>query len=88
MISKAKPKKPIPKGLKPWDTIIGINDVLINNDVEFADELQKNKIGQTISVSILRDKRFMRIDNITLKTLPIPTDLLYGDSLKPTLPKK
>ena len=86
LVSKATPKRPIPKGLKPWDTIIGINDTLINNDVEFSEQLLKYKIGQTITVSILRDKRFMRIDNITLKILPVPTDLMYGNLLKPTLP--
>ena len=86
LVSKATPKRPIPKGLNPWDTIIGIKDTLINNDVEFSEQLLKYKIGQTITVSILRDKRFMRIDNITLKILPVPTDLMYGNLLKPTLP--
>ncbi len=34
MISdKNKPDNPLPKGLQAWDTIIGINDIAINNDV-------------------------------------------------------
>jgi len=79
MISnKNKPTNPLPKGLKAWDTIIGINNIAINNDVEFADELGKYKIGDTVSINILRDKRFIQIDNITLKVFPVPIKLLYG----------
>jgi len=80
MISdKNKPINPIPKGLRAWDTIIGINDIAINNDVEFADELVKYKIGDIISLNILRDKRFIQVDNITLKIFPVPIKLLYGE---------
>ena len=80
MISdKNKPDNPLPKGLQAWDTIIGINNVAINNDVEFADELGKYKIGDTVSINILRDKRFIQVDNITLKVFPVPTKLFYGD---------
>ena len=74
---KNKPTNPLPKGLQAWDTIIGINDVAINNDVEFADQLGKYKIGDTISINILRDRRFIQIDNITLKLFPVPFELMY-----------
>ena len=76
-----KPTNPIPKGLKAWDTIIGINDVPINTDIEFADQLIKNKIGEKIIVNIIRDKRFMKIGNITLKVFPVPTDKMYKADL-------
>ena len=80
MISdKNKPDNPLPKGLQAWDTIIGINNVAINNDVEFADELGKYKIGDTVSINILRDKLFIQVDNITLKVFPVPIKLLYGE---------
>jgi S1-C subfamily serine protease len=80
MISdKNKPDNPLPKGLRAWDTIIGINNIAINNDVEFADELGKYKIGDTVSINILRDKRFIQVDNITLKVFPVPTKLFYGE---------
>ena len=72
-----EPINPIPKGLKAWDTIIGINDVLINTDVEFADQLIKYKVGETITVNIIRDKRYITVGNITLKTFTVPTDKLY-----------
>jgi serine protease Do len=79
MISdKNKPTDPLPKGLEAWDTIIGINDIAINNDVEFADQLGKYKIGDTVNINIIRDKRFIQIDNITLKVFPVPIKLLYG----------
>ena len=72
-----EPTNPIPKGLKPWDTIIGINDVLINTDVEFADQLIRYKIGEKITVNIIRNKRYMTVGDITLKTFTVPTDKLY-----------
>ena len=72
-----EPTNPIPKGLKPWDTIIGINDILINTDVEFADQLIRYKVGETISVNIIRNKRYMTVGDITLKTFTVPTDKLY-----------
>ena len=72
-----EPTNPIPVGLKAWDTIIGINDVPINTDVEFADVLIKYYIGEEISVNIIRDKRFMKVGNITLKKFTVPTEKLY-----------
>ena len=72
-----EPTNPIPKGLKPWDTIIGINDILINTDVEFADQLIRYKIGEKITVNIIRNKRYMTVGDITLKTFTVPTDKLY-----------
>ena len=76
-----KPTNPIPKGLKAWDTIVGINDIPINTDIEFADELIKYKIGEKIIINIIRDKRFMKIGNITLKVFPVPTDKMYKADL-------
>ena len=72
-----EPTNPIPKGLKPWDTIIGINDILINTDVEFADQLIKYKVGETITVNIIRNRRYMTVGEITLKIFTVPTDKLY-----------
>jgi len=71
------PTNPIPEGLKAWDTIVGINDVPINTDVEFADELIKYKIGEKIIVNIIRDRRNMKVGDITLKVFTVPTDKLY-----------
>ena len=76
-----EPTNPIPEGLKAWDTIIGINDVPINTDVEFADELIKYNNGEDITVNIIRDKRFMKVGNITLKKFTVPTDKLYRQDI-------
>ena len=90
MISdKNKPTDPLPKGLRVWDTIIGINDIAINNDVEFAEQLEKYKIGDTININIIRDKRFIQVDNITLKVFPVPIKLMYGEkALTVPIPNK
>jgi S1-C subfamily serine protease len=74
-----KPTNPLPKGLQAWDTVIGINNIAINNDVEFAEQLGKYKIGDLVNINILRDKRFIQVDNITLKVFPVPTDKMYGN---------
>jgi len=80
MISnKNKPTDPLPKGLKAWDTIVGINNIAINNDVEFAEQLGKYKIGDSVNINIIRDKRFIQVDNVTLKVFPVPTDKMYGN---------
>ena len=60
-----------------------INNIPINNDVEFAEQLGKYKIGDSVSINILRDKRFIQVDNITLKIFPVPTDKMYGNSNLP-----
>ena len=90
MISdKNKPTDPLPKGLKAWDTIIGINNIAINNDVEFAEQLGKYKIGDTVSINVIRDKRFIQVDNITLKVFPVPIELMYGQkALTVPIPNK
>jgi serine protease Do len=74
-----KPTDPLPKGLQAWDTVIGINNIAINNDVEFAEQLGKYKIGDLVNINILRDKRFIQVDNITLKVFPVQTDKMYGN---------
>ena len=76
-----QPTNPIPEGLKAWDTIIGINDVPINTDIEFADQLIKYKIGEKIIVNIIRDKRYMKVSNITLKIFTVPTDKMYSQDV-------
>jgi len=80
MISdKNKPTDPLPKGLKAWDTIVGINNIAINNDVEFAEQLGKYKIGDSVNINIIRDKRFIQVDNVTLKVFPVPIEVMYGN---------
>jgi len=81
--------KTLPKDLQVWDTIIGINNTLINNGVEFSDELIKYHIGDKVDVSIVRNKRFLRVKDVLVKVLYIDVDKMYGvNILKPTIEKK
>jgi predicted metalloprotease with PDZ domain len=81
--------KTIPKGLRPWDTIIGIDNTFINNGVEFSDKLINYHIGDRINVSIIRDKRFLRIKDVLVKVLHIDVDKMYGvGAFKPKIEKK
>ena len=59
----------------------------IKTDIEFADELRKYKVGETVNLNIIRDKRFIQVDNVTLKVFPVPTDKLYGQGLTIPIPK-
>ena len=81
--STEKDKK-IPEGLKPFDTIVGVNDVVVNNGLQFSDELMKHKIGDNVTLTIIR-KRVFRKTEVTLKVFPVPTDAMYGQK-KPQLP--
>ena len=74
--------KTIPKGLRPWDTIIGIDNTFINNGVEFSDKLINYHIGDRVDVSIIRDKRFLRIKDVLVKVLHIDADKMYGTGVK------
>ena len=42
------------------------------------DEQNKYKIGDLISINILRDKRFITFNDIPLKIFPVPIDKMYG----------
>ena len=74
----------IPEGLKPWDTIVGINNVPVNTGVEFSGELIKNNIGDTIKLTLIRNRRYIQVE-VPLKVLPIPIEMMY-DKKKPANP--
>ena len=69
--------KEIPKGLKAFDTIVGVNDVAVNNGLQFSDELIKHKIGDTVTLTIIRKRVFLNT-KVTLKVFPVPVDAMYG----------
>ena len=88
--------KEIPKGLKAFDTIVGVNDVVVNNGLQFSDELIKHKIGDSVSLTIIRKRVFLKTE-VTLKVFPVPVDSMYGQKKpplsqpqpeKPVVPKK
>ena len=65
-----------PVNLKAWDTIIAVNDVLLDNHIDFSNQLNKHKPGDTIELTIIRNKRYMRA-KVTLKVLTINPEDTY-----------
>ena len=77
-----RPTEDIPEGLKEFDTIIAINDAITNDGLQFSDELSKYKIGDTITLTIIRKRRYMKVD-VPLKVFPVPVEKLYGNGIRP-----
>jgi serine protease Do len=82
-----RPDANLPKGLKEFDTIVGINDELTNSGLEFSDEIYKYNIGDTITLTIIRKQRFKKVD-VTLKIFPVNADAMYSQRALPLKPKK
>ena len=66
----------IAEGVKLWDTIIAINGNLINNGVDLSDEVIKYEVGDTITLTIIRKKKYIKVD-VKLKVYEIPVEELY-----------
>ncbi len=76
-----------PKGIKQFDTIIAINDVMTNGQVQFSDQIGKYNVGDTITLTIIRKRRYLKVD-VPLKVFPVNADAMYSAIRKPTLPNK
>ena len=74
LISPAENK---PEGIESWDTLIGVNGIPINDGIELADELIKYNVGDTITLTLIRNRKFVLVD-VPLKVLPIKVEDLYG----------
>ena len=70
--------KEIPKTLKAWDTIIAVNGEPINNGIDLADEMIKYKIGDNVTLMVIRDHRFKNVI-IPLKVFPVPVEKMYAN---------
>jgi len=81
-----RPGENLPKGLKKFDTIIGVNDEMINDGLQFSDELSKYNIGDTITLTIVRKRRYLKVD-VPLKVFPVDADAMYSKIKTPALPK-
>jgi len=81
-----RPDESLPKGLKKFDTIIGVNGEMINDGLQFSDELYKYKIGETITLTIIRKRRYLKVD-VPLKVFPVNADKMYKALNKPMKPK-
>jgi len=81
-----RPDENLPKGLKKFDTIIGVNGEMINDGMQFSDEIYKHNIGDTVTLTLIRKQRFLKVD-VTLKVFPVNADKMYSKIQTPLLPK-
>jgi len=82
-----RPDENLPKGLKKFDTIIGVNGEMINDGLQFSDELYKYKIGETVTLTIVRKRRYLKVD-VPLKIFPVDADKMYSKiRIPPQIPK-
>ena len=65
-----------PKNIKQFDTIVGIGGVLVNNGLQFSDELIKYGVGESIYVMVIRKGVHLTVST-TLKVLPIEPEKLF-----------
>ena len=73
--------------MKKYDTIIAINDIMINNSLQFSDEIYKYGIGDMITLTVVRKRRFLKVD-VPLKVFPVNVDALYPTQSGPALVPK
>jgi S1-C subfamily serine protease len=73
--------KGLPKGIKEYDTVIGIDGELFNDGVKFSNLLEKHKVGDKITLTLIRKGRYVLVD-VILKEFPIDLEKMY-----PTIPK-
>ncbi len=82
-----RPSDDLPNGLKKYDTIIAINDEMINSSLQFSDEIYKYGIGEMITLTVVRKRRFLKVD-VPLKVFTVDTNLLYPEQNMPSLTPK
>jgi len=73
--------KDLPKGIKVHDTVIGIDGELFNDGVKFSNLLEKHKVGDKITLTLIRKGRYVLVD-VILKEFPIDLEKMY-----PAIPK-
>ena len=55
---------------------------MTNDGLQFSDELYKYKIGETVTLTIVRKRRYMKVD-VPLKVFPVDADAMYSQTQKP-----
>ena len=82
-----RPSENIPKGLKKYDTIIGINGEMTNDGLQFSDEIYKYNIGDTITLTLVRKRRYLNVE-VPLKVFPVDADAMYSQiRIPPQIPQ-
>ena len=74
--------KKIADGVKLWDTIVAINGNLVNNGVDLSDEVIKYEVGDTITLTIIRKKKYIKVD-IELQVYEVPVESMYKNRNNP-----
>jgi len=80
-----RPDENLPKGMKKFDTIIGVNGEMTNDGLQFADEIIKYNIGDTVTLTLIRKQRFLKV-KVPLKVFPVDADKMYSKIKTPALP--
>ena len=58
---------------------------MTNDGLQFSDEIGKYNIGDTITLTVVRKRRYLKVD-IPLKVFPVDADAMYSQMRKPALP--
>jgi len=80
-----RPDENLPNGLKKFDTIIGVNGEMVNDGMQFSDEIYKHNIGDTITLTLVRKRRYLKVD-VPLKVFHVNASKMYAQQV-PQLPK-
>ena len=75
----------LPEGIKNHDTVIGVNDELFNDGVRFSNLLEKHKVGEKVTLTLIRKGRYILVD-VILREFPVDLERLYPSILKPLPP--
>jgi len=82
-----RPDENLPKGLKKFDTIVGVNGEMINDGLQFSDEIYKYNIGDTITLTLVRKRRYLNVE-VPLKVFPVDADAMYSQiRIPPQIPQ-
>jgi S1-C subfamily serine protease len=57
---------------------------MVNDGMQFSDEIYKYNIGDTITLTLIRKRRFLKVD-VSLKVFPINADKMYQTPKKSLL---
>ena len=77
--------KDLPKGIKNHDTVIGINGKIFNDGIEFSNILENYKVGEKITLTIIRKGRYV-LKDVVLREFPVDLEILYPPAPKIPLP--
>ena len=69
----------LPEGIKKFDTVIAIDGKPFNHGVEFSNILNDYKVGDQVTLTIIRKRRYFTVD-IILGILPVDIDKMYNNT--------